>query len=95
MKQRITLAMFLGLWVLLMGLALGLPDIAGAQVGPADFVIDNALNDTGAFNVIASVITDYRAFDTLGETLILFVSIVCVLSILHRPKEASHGQSDR
>jgi multicomponent Na+:H+ antiporter subunit B len=95
MKQRITMGLFFGLWVLLMGLALGLPDIAGAQVGPAEFVIENALNDTGAFNVIASVITDYRAFDTLGETLILFVSIVCVLSILHRPKEASHGQSDR
>jgi multisubunit Na+/H+ antiporter MnhB subunit len=95
MKQRITMGLFFGLWVLLMGLALGLPDIAGAQVGPAEFVIENALNDTGAFNVIASVITDYRAFDTLGETLILFVSIVCVLSILHRPKGASHGQSDR
>jgi multisubunit Na+/H+ antiporter MnhB subunit len=95
MKQRLTIAIFAGLWVVLMGLALTLPDIAGAKVGPADFIIENALIDTGAYNVIASVITDYRAFDTLGETLILFVSIVCVLSILHRPKEDAHGQSDR
>lgn len=95
MKKQLILLVFLGLWVLLIGLALNLPDIAGAQVGPADYIIENALSETGAFNVIASVITDYRAFDTLGETLILFVSIVCVLSILHRPKEESHGQSDR
>ena len=91
MKKQLTILLFVGLWLVLMGLALSLPNIAGAQVGPADYVIENALIDTGAFNVIASVITDYRAFDTLGETLILFVSIVCVLSILHRPKEESRG----
>jgi multisubunit Na+/H+ antiporter MnhB subunit len=95
MKKQGTIVVFVGLWLGLMVLALNLPDIAIAQLGPADYIIENALNDTGAFNVIASVITDYRAFDTLGETLILFVSIVCVLSILHRPKEESHGQSDR
>jgi hypothetical protein len=91
MKKQLTILLFVGLWLVLMGLALSLPNIAVAQVGPADYVIENALTDTGAFNVIASVITDYRAFDTLGETLILFVSIVCVLSILHRPKEESRG----
>ena len=91
MKERwIVLALF-ALWVLFMVVALQLPDISFAAVGPAEFILENALTDTGAFNIIASVITDYRAFDTLGETLILFISIVAVLSILHTPKEDPHG----
>jgi multisubunit Na+/H+ antiporter MnhB subunit len=87
MKHNIILALFVILWVLFMAVALSLPDISQALQGPATAIIDNALNDTGAFNVIASVITDYRAFDTLGETTILFISIVAVLSILHTPSE--------
>ena len=91
MRERyIVFALFV-LWVLFMIVALQLPDIAFAGAGPAQTILDNALADTGAFNIIASVITDYRAFDTLGETLILFISIVAVLSILHSPKEDTHG----
>ena len=87
MKQIFLLASFFILWVVFMLVALSLPDISQALNGPATEIIENALADTGAFNVIASVITDYRAFDTLGETTILFISIVAVLSILHTPSE--------
>lgn len=44
--------------------------------------IDNAIEDTGAVNVIASIITDYRAFDTLGETTVLFTAIAAVISVI-------------
>jgi multisubunit Na+/H+ antiporter MnhB subunit len=87
MKNNIILVLFFILWVIFMVVALSLPDISQALNGPASQIIENALADTGAFNVIASVITDYRAFDTLGETTILFISIVAVLSILHTPSE--------
>lgn len=48
----------------------------------AHHYIDNAVEDTNATNVIASIITDYRAFDTLGETIVLFTSIAAVISVL-------------
>lgn len=44
--------------------------------------IEDSLTETGALNVIASIITDYRAFDTLGEATVLFVAIAAVLSNL-------------
>jgi multicomponent Na+:H+ antiporter subunit B len=44
--------------------------------------IDNSVSETGAINIVAAIITDYRAFDTLGETIVLFTSIVAVASIL-------------
>ena len=44
--------------------------------------LEQAVEETGALNVIASIITDYRAFDTLGEATVLFVAIAAVLSNL-------------
>jgi multisubunit Na+/H+ antiporter MnhB subunit len=44
--------------------------------------LEDSLNETGALNVIASIITDYRAFDTLGEATVLFVAIAAALSNL-------------
>ena len=40
------------------------------------------IQDTGALNLIASIITDYRAFDTLGEVTVLFTAIAAALSNL-------------
>jgi multicomponent Na+:H+ antiporter subunit B len=44
--------------------------------------IESSLEETGALNVISSIITDYRAFDTLGEATVLFVAIAAALSAL-------------
>lgn len=44
--------------------------------------VQASLEETGALNVIASIITDYRGFDTLGEATVLFVAIAAVLSNL-------------
>lgn len=44
--------------------------------------VEESLGETGALNIIASILTDYRAFDTLGEATVLFVAIAAVLSNL-------------
>lgn len=42
----------------------------------------DGLYDTGAINNVAGMILDYRAFDTLGESHVLFVAAVCVMILL-------------
>lgn len=42
----------------------------------------DGLHDTGATNNVAGMILDYRAFDTLGESHVLFVAAVCVMILL-------------
>ncbi|RQD73867.1 MAG: hypothetical protein D5R97_08760 [Candidatus Syntrophonatronum acetioxidans] len=44
--------------------------------------IEGAVEETGAVNVIASIIIDYRAFDTLGEATVLFVAIAAAMATL-------------
>lgn len=40
------------------------------------------LYETGATNAVAGMILDYRAFDTLGESHVLFIAAVCVMILL-------------
>ena len=44
--------------------------------------IEDGLHDTGATNFVAGMILDYRAFDTLGETVALMAAACCVLILL-------------
>ena len=44
--------------------------------------IEKGLEETGAVNIVAGMILDYRAFDTLGESHVLFVATITVLILL-------------
>lgn len=45
------------------------------------YYIENSINDTNAPNMISAIMTDYRFFDTLGETIVLFTAITVVISV--------------
>lgn len=44
--------------------------------------INDGLEETGAVNIVAGMILDYRAFDTLGESNVLFLAACSVFLIL-------------
>jgi len=44
--------------------------------------ITKGLEETGATNIVAGMILDYRAFDTLGESHVLFIAATCVMILL-------------
>jgi multisubunit Na+/H+ antiporter MnhB subunit len=46
--------------------------------------IEKGLEDTGAANIVSSVILDYRAYDTLGEATVLFTSIIGATVLLRK-----------
>ncbi len=51
-----------------------------------DYIIENAQEQTGNNNVVASVVFDYRGYDTLGEATILFTAVTGVLLLLRTEK---------
>lgn len=52
-----------------------------------DRYIAEGMNETGAVNIVAGVILDYRAFDTFGESCVLFVAACSVMMLLKKNKK--------
>lgn len=48
----------------------------------APHYLEHSLRDTNVPNVVASVLADYRGFDTLGETAVIFTAGVGVMLLL-------------
>jgi multicomponent Na+:H+ antiporter subunit B len=48
--------------------------------------LEEGARETNASNIIAAILADYRGFDTLGETIVLFTSVVAVGSVLRSTK---------
>jgi len=75
------------------------------EFGTAIFaIIDNAasrtyisdgLEKTGAANIVASVILDFRAYDTLGEATVLFTSIIGATVILRKKSRKLLEEPDK
>lgn len=50
--------------------------------------IEQGLKETGAVNIVTGMILDYRAFDTFGESCVLFIASCCVLVLLRSDRKA-------
>jgi len=51
----------------------------------SEYCLEN-LSQTGAINVVSAILLDFRAYDTLGEILIIFVTISGVVLLVGREK---------
>lgn len=59
----------------------------GSAVNPAvntvyERYVTQGVKETGAINLVAAMILDYRAFDTLGESFVLFTALVSVIMLI-------------
>lgn len=61
-----------------------LPNFGTPIMRVAQQYIDLGLVKTGATNIVASIILDFRGYDTLGEATILFTAVMGVLTIIRR-----------
>ena len=57
-----------------------------ASTHVSDYYIEHALEDAATPNVVTVVLADYRGYDTLGETTVIFTAGVCCIMILRRRK---------
>jgi multicomponent Na+:H+ antiporter subunit B len=51
------------------------------------YYLDNGIKDTGATNIVTSVVVNYRGFDTLGEVTVLFLAAIGLSAVLYREKQ--------
>lgn len=63
-----------------------LPVIGDPESAPnshvSDYYIEHAVEECNAPNMVTAVIVDYRAFDTMFETTVMFLAGLCVVMIL-------------
>lgn len=60
--------------------------------------LEQGLEETGAVNAVAGMILDYRAFDTFGESTVLFAATMSVVLLLrggNRPGRKEARETDR
>ena len=61
-----------------------LPVFGVPKLKIGQYYINNAISDTGATNIVSSIILNYRAYDTLGEATVLFTALVGVLVVMRK-----------
>lgn len=59
-----------------------LPAFGEPLMTTSQYYLDNGATDTGAANLVSSIILDYRAYDTLGEITVLFTAVLGAVTIL-------------
>ena len=47
------------------------------------YYVHEGLEETGAANIVTSVVVGYRGLDTLGEVTVLFIAATCLAAVLH------------
>ncbi len=81
----------LALIAILLMVVLNLPPVGSAENPTSNEVaakyIEDGLQDTGAVNIVTGMILDYRAFDTFGESNVLFIATCTVLILLRDDKK--------
>ena len=58
---------------------------APASVHVSPFYIERSVEDTETPNTVTAVLADYRGYDTLGETIVIFTAgLACILIMVRR-----------
>ena len=88
----------LALIVMLLTAVSYLPPVGAADNPSSNEVaakyIEDGLQDTGAVNIVTGMILDYRAFDTFGESNVLFIATCTVLILLRSDEKKDKRQEE-
>jgi multisubunit Na+/H+ antiporter MnhB subunit len=73
-----------------------LPEYGGSDVPTNNEVahryVEDGTEETGAVNTVAGMILDYRAFDTLGESFVLFTAVCAVTILMNLSGKRRHAR---
>ena len=64
----------------------GDPD-SPASIHVSPRYIEKTVEETAVPNVVTSVLADYRGYDTLGETVVIFTAAMACILLIRRPRK--------
>jgi multicomponent Na+:H+ antiporter subunit B len=76
-------AVLSALLVLALGavLAVGMGGVTAPPNSLQRYFAAHGIEETGSINLVSSIYLGYRAFDTLGETVVLFLAVAGVMAL--------------
>lgn len=81
----------LGIIALLIATSADMPRFGDAKPLEDDelstFYVEEGYRHTGVSNIVTGIILEFRGFDTLGESHVLFIAVCTVLMLLYLPKK--------
>lgn len=78
----VTVVVLVLIFILTLPIIEKLPEFGKPLMITSQYYLDFGTIQTGAANLVAAIILDYRAYDTLGEVTILFTAVLGALTIL-------------
>lgn len=93
MSKKIT---YLILFVLIISfLYVGFNIAENQELGnAAQIILDETVSKTSAINSVTAVVFDFRGYDTLGESIVLFTAICGVSTVLRRTAKSKGADKD-
>ena len=92
MRKKITyLILFLLLVIFtFLGFKMGLkPEVFGDA---SQIIINETFKETGAINSVTATVFDFRGYDTVGESIVLFTAMGGVAAVLRSEKKAKEDK---
>jgi multicomponent Na+:H+ antiporter subunit B len=88
-----TLVSLILLVIIAIGVGLSLAEIhfGEQKTKIGQYYLENGRGETGAANIVTSVVVNYRGFDTLGEVTVLFVAAIGLGAILATRQKRERG----
>ena len=73
----------------------GVPVLDRIPDAPSVTYLADGLKETGAANIVTSILLDFRAYDTLGEATVLFCAVLGAFAIFRRTARKRRDEADK
>ncbi|MEG1003099.1 hydrogen gas-evolving membrane-bound hydrogenase subunit E [Clostridium sp.] len=62
--------------------------------GIGEEIVNNTVEKTGAINTVTATVFDFRGYDTLGESFVLFTAICGITVVLRKSKKGDLDEEE-
>lgn len=91
----VTVITLIAVFLLSVQMFRNLPPFGQPLMETSKYYLENGTSETGSANIVTSVVLDYRAYDTLGETTVLFTAILGALTILRIKRRSKASKEEK
>lgn len=94
MKNKIAIISLLIITISFIFVGIKMVSMPPTIEGIGDVIVDETIEKTGAINSVTSIVFDFRGYDTLGESFVLFTAVCGATAVLRKPrkKEEEHHE---